>query len=79
MSSKAAMLRLGVFFSLTGHHVATGWHPGAQIDAGISLEHYVEITQIAERGKMDMVFFFCVAVRNDNIETFSRGRTSVLC
>jgi hypothetical protein len=51
------MLRLGVFFSLTGHHVATGWHPGAQIDAGISLEHYVEITQIAERGKMDMVFF----------------------
>jgi hypothetical protein len=74
------MLRLGVFLSLTGHHVATGWHPGAQIDAGISLEHYVEITQIAERGKMDMVFFYvCVAVRNDNIEAFSRGRNSVLC
>ena len=57
MSSKAAMLRLGVFFSLTGHHVASGRHPGVQIDAGTNLEHYVEITQIAERGKMDMVFF----------------------
>jgi len=57
VSSKAAILRLWLFFSFTGHPVASGRHPGAQIDAGINLEHYAEITQIAERGKMDMVFF----------------------
>jgi len=67
-------LRLGVFFNPTGHHVASWRHSGAQIDAGINLEHYVEITQTAERGKMDMIFFQdSVAVRRANIEALSRS------
>ncbi len=67
-------MRLGVFFNPTGHHVASWRHSGAQIDAGINLEHYVEITQTAERGKMDMIFFQdSVAVRRANIEALSRS------
>ncbi len=74
MSVKGAQLRLGVFFNPTGHHVASWRHPGAQIDAGINLEHYVEISQTAERGKMDMIFFQdSVAVRRANIEALSRS------
>jgi N-acetyl-S-(2-succino)cysteine monooxygenase len=74
MSAMDTKLRLGVFFNPTGHHVASWRHPGAQIDAGINLEHYVEITQTAERGKMDMVFFQdSVAVRRANIEALSRS------
>jgi N-acetyl-S-(2-succino)cysteine monooxygenase len=74
MSATGAKLRLGVFFNPTGHHVASWRHPGAQIDAGINLEHYVEITQTAERGKIDMIFFQdSVAVRRANIEALSRS------
>ncbi|MFP6711721.1 MAG: LLM class flavin-dependent oxidoreductase [Rhodospirillales bacterium] len=74
MAAKDAKLRLGVFFNPTGHHVASWRHSGAQIDAGINLEHYVEITQTAERGKMDMIFFQdSVAVRRANIEALSRS------
>ena len=64
MISQNLQLKLGVFFNPTGHHVASWRHPGAQIDAGINLQHYIEITQTAERGKMDMIFFQdSVAVR----------------
>jgi FMN-dependent oxidoreductase (nitrilotriacetate monooxygenase family) len=74
VAAKDAKLRLGVFFNPTGHHVASWRHSGAQIDAGINLEHYVEITQTAERGKMDMIFFQdSVAVRRANIEALSRS------
>jgi len=31
-------------------------YPGAQIDAGVNFRHYAEITQIAERGKFDLMF-----------------------
>ena len=72
--SQNLQLKLGVFFNPTGHHVASWRHPGAQIDAGINLQHYIEITQTAERGKMDMIFFQdSVAVRRANIEAVSRS------
>ena len=74
MISQNLQLKLGVFFNPTGHHVASWRHPGAQIDAGINLQHYIEITQTAERGKMDMIFFQdSVAVRRANIEAVSRS------
>ncbi|MBT7267315.1 MAG: LLM class flavin-dependent oxidoreductase [Rhodospirillaceae bacterium] len=74
MPKGGRQLRLGVFFNPTGHHVASWKHSGAQIDAGINLQHYVDITQTAERGKMDMVFFQdSVAVRRANIEALSRS------
>ena len=72
--SQNLQLKLGVFFNPTGHHVASWRHPGAQIEAGINLQHYIEITQTAERGKMDMIFFQdSVAVRRANIEAVSRS------
>ncbi len=40
----------------TGHHVAAWRHPGAQADAGVNIDHYVEIAQTAERGLFDQLF-----------------------
>lgn len=50
------MLKLSVFMSPTGGHVA-GWRlPGASLDAGLSFEPWIEFARIAERGKIDMLF-----------------------
>lgn len=49
-------LKLGAFFYPTGHHVAAWRHPEAQADAGVNLAHYVEVAQLAERGKFDLFF-----------------------
>jgi len=73
MSSKGQM-RLGAFFNPTGHHVASWRHPDAQADAGINFQHYVGITQTAERAKFDLVFLADnVCVRDARIEALSRS------
>ena len=56
MSHSQRMMRLGVFFNPTGHHVASWRHPRSQPDAGINIGHYVELAQTAERGGFDMIF-----------------------
>src|SRR6185436_14181541 len=67
-------MRLGAFFNPTGHHVASWRHPGAQADAGINFQHYVEITQTAERAKFDLVFLADkICVCEANIEAISRS------
>lgn len=49
-------LRLGAFIMATGHHIAAWRHPGAQADAGVNIDHYIELAQTAERGLFDQVF-----------------------
>jgi FMN-dependent oxidoreductase (nitrilotriacetate monooxygenase family) len=74
MRGKGEQLRLGAFFNVTGHHVASWRHPRAQADAGINITHYREIIQTAERGKFDMMFLAdSVSVRRANMEALSRS------
>ncbi len=49
-------LRLGAFIMATGHHIAAWRHPGSQADAGVNIDHYIELAQTAERGLFDQVF-----------------------
>lgn len=49
-------MRLGAFIMATGHHVAAWRHPDAQADAGVNIDHYIELAQTAERGLFDQVF-----------------------
>ncbi len=73
MSTKGQM-RLGAFFNPTGHHVASWRHPNAQADGGINFQHYVEITQTAERAKFDLVFLADnLGVRDAKMEALSRS------
>ena len=67
-------LKLGAFFNPTGHHVASWRHPEAQADAAFNLDHYIEITQTAERAKFDMVFLADAQyVRPARLEAISRS------
>ncbi|WP_248312050.1 LLM class flavin-dependent oxidoreductase [Bosea sp. BK604] len=66
-------LKLGAFFHPTGNHVASWLYPESQIDAGTNFAHYVEMAQIAERGKFDLMFLAdAVATRDGNLEALSR-------
>ncbi|KAF1049157.1 LLM class flavin-dependent oxidoreductase [Xylophilus sp.] len=74
-------LHLGAFILPTGHHVAAWRHPGSRIDAGVDIDHYIALAQLAERGRFDQIFFADspgLWQRGDS-EAFSRqGRVSHL-
>ncbi len=50
------MMKLGLFINPTGHHQAAWRHPGSQADAGVNLEHYIEVAKLAEAAKLDAIF-----------------------
>jgi alkanesulfonate monooxygenase len=49
-------MKLGLFVSGPGHHVAAWRDPNVEPDAGQSLRHYIEIAQLGERGRFDFLF-----------------------
>jgi len=51
-----AMMKLGLFVSGPGHHVAAWRDPDVEPDAGQSLKHYIEIARLGERGRFDFLF-----------------------
>lgn len=66
-------MKLGAFFHPTGHHVASWLHPDAQIDAGTNFRHYVELAQMSEAAKFDLMFLAdALAIRDGNLEALSR-------
>src|SRR5262245_40129905 len=50
------MMKLGLFLAGPGQHIAAWRDPEVMPDAGQSLRHYVEQTQMAERALFDFVF-----------------------
>jgi alkanesulfonate monooxygenase SsuD/methylene tetrahydromethanopterin reductase-like flavin-dependent oxidoreductase (luciferase family) len=50
-------MRLGLSIRGHGYHPAAWRHPDVPADGTLQVEHYVRSAQIAERGKLDMVFF----------------------
>ncbi len=66
-------MKLGSFFHPTGHHVASWLHPDAQIDAGTNFRHYVELAQMSEAAKFDLMFLAdALATRDGKLEALSR-------
>jgi len=73
-TNNSEKMHLGVFLMPTGHHAASWRHPEAQADAGVNFRHYVEMAQMAERAKFDMVFLQDgLAVRNAHPEALRRS------
>jgi uncharacterized membrane protein YbhN (UPF0104 family) len=67
-------MTLAAYFNPTGHHVASWRHPRAEPAANISIQHYVEMAQAAERAKFDMIFLAdSNASRDAHIEATSRS------
>jgi len=50
------MMRLGLFLSGPGQHIASWRDPDVNANAGQSLKHYANLTQLAENAKFDFVF-----------------------
>src|ERR1700743_3089641 len=50
------MMKLGLFLAGPGHHVAAWANPKVASNAGQSLQHYVEIAKLGERGRFDFLF-----------------------
>jgi FMN-dependent oxidoreductase (nitrilotriacetate monooxygenase family) len=50
------MMKLGLFLAGPGHHVAAWRDPNVAPNAGQSLQHYVEIAKLGERGRFDFLF-----------------------
>jgi FMN-dependent oxidoreductase (nitrilotriacetate monooxygenase family) len=50
-------MRLGLSIRGHGYHPAAWRHPDVPADGTLDVEHYVRSTQIAERGKLDMILF----------------------
>jgi FMN-dependent oxidoreductase (nitrilotriacetate monooxygenase family) len=50
-------MRLGLSIRGHGYHPAAWRHPDVPADATLHIEHYVRSARIAERGKLDMIFF----------------------
>jgi FMN-dependent oxidoreductase (nitrilotriacetate monooxygenase family) len=69
-------LKLGAFLYPTGHHIAAWRHPDAQADAGSNFAHYVELAQLAEAGKFDLIFMADgVGTRGTDVDALSRTAT----
>src|SRR6202789_2682330 len=67
MSSDAPKMKLGAFLMAVGHHIAAWRHPDAYARAGVDVEHFIALAQMAERGQFDMVFFEdAAAIRERN-------------
>src|SRR5215831_7446810 len=72
----ARKMRLGLSIRGHGYHPAAWRHPGVPADGTLHVEHYVRSAQIAERGKLDMVFFADGAgIRQDDVPPGSLSRT----
>jgi FMN-dependent oxidoreductase (nitrilotriacetate monooxygenase family) len=50
-------MKLGAFFNLPGHHVASWRYPTSGVNRVFDLDYLTELAQTAERGKFDMLFF----------------------
>jgi N-acetyl-S-(2-succino)cysteine monooxygenase len=53
----ARQLHLNAFLMGTGHHEAAWRLPESRPQDALTAEHYIELARIAERGKLDSIFF----------------------
>ena len=51
------LLHLGFWMLTSGGHVGSWRHPATQLEQLLTIDHYIETTRLAARGKFDMVFF----------------------
>ncbi|WP_405493150.1 LLM class flavin-dependent oxidoreductase [Nocardia sp. NBC_00511] len=57
MPDSPKQLHLNAFLMSTGHHEASWRLPESDPHANTDIEHYVRLAQLAERGKLDSIFF----------------------
>ncbi|MEK1886844.1 MAG: NtaA/DmoA family FMN-dependent monooxygenase, partial [Phyllobacterium sp.] len=72
-------MKLGAFLMAGGHHIAAWRHPGAVADAGVNIDHFIALTQMAEAAKFDMIFVEdAAAIRERNADIASQAARSTM-
>ena len=72
-------LHLGLWLLTSGHHAASWRHPATAPGRLLGFDHYLEATRIAERGRLDMVFFEdTLAARERNGRIFGESAIASL-
>lgn len=56
-SSPQRQLHLNAFLMSTGHHEASWRLPESDPHSSTNVEHYKQLAQTAERGRLDSIFF----------------------
>src|SRR5581483_5125762 len=56
MPTAKTQLHLNAFLMANGHHEAAWRHPLSEPRKALTLEHYVHLAKVAERGKLDSLF-----------------------
>src|SRR6266446_401393 len=74
VSKQRRMMHLGAFVHETGQHVAAWRHPEAHMGSGTSFAEALEVAQLAERGKFDLLFLADTAAVNLSGSADARGR-----
>jgi FMN-dependent oxidoreductase (nitrilotriacetate monooxygenase family) len=74
VSKQHRMMHLGAFVHETGQHVAAWRHPEAHMGSGTSFAEALEVAQLAERGKFDLLFLADTAAVNLSGSADARGR-----
>lgn len=54
--ANSGQMKLGAFLMAGGHHIAAWRHPDAIANAGVNIDHFIELTRMAEAAKFDMIF-----------------------
>lgn len=73
MTKTTREMKLGAFFMIPGHHVASWRHPKAEAEQIMNFDFIKRLAQTAERGKFDMVFLADgYAVRGKNQKVVSQ-------
>ncbi|MFC0558882.1 LLM class flavin-dependent oxidoreductase [Halalkalibacter alkalisediminis] len=69
MGDNKREMKLGAFFMIPGHHVASWRHPESAAEQVQQFDLYKRLAETAEKGKFDMIFFADGYAVNDHHES----------
>ncbi|ATU93196.1 LLM class flavin-dependent oxidoreductase [Phyllobacterium zundukense] len=75
--AKSPQMKLGAFLMAGGHHIGAWRHPEAIAEAGVDIDHFIALAQMAEAAKFDMIFVEdAAAIRERNVNIASQAARS---
>ena len=75
--SESRQMKLGAFLMAGGHHIGAWRHPDAVAEAGVDIDHFIGLAQMAEAAKLDMIFVEdAAAIRERDVNIASQAARS---
>lgn len=75
--ANSRQMKLGAFLMAGGHHIGAWRHPDAVAEAGVDIDHFIGLAQMAEAAKLDMIFVEdAAAIRERNVNIASQAARS---